>query len=546
MERIARPRSRPVDELQSKQGSRERGTSGARPNENYLFKLYHFQIIFAPMSDITIYNSLSRQKEKFEPLHAPNVGLYVCGPTVYNDVHLGNVRTFSSFDMIYRYLVFAGYKVRYVRNITDAGHLTNERGEGVNRMESQAKLESLEPMEIVQKYTVGFHDICNLFNLKPPTIEPTATGHIIEQIEMIETLIENGFAYEVNGSVYFDVKAFNEKYKYGELSGRNIDELIAGYRDLDGQDEKKNSIDFALWKAATPAHIMQWRSPWGQGFPGWHLECSAMSTKYLGKQFDIHGGGMDLKFPHHECEIAQNIGACGIAPVRYWMHANMLNFNGQKMSKSLGNSILPIELITGNHVLLDKAYSPMTIRFLFLQTHYSSELDINIKGLQDAEKGLNKLMEARKEIQNLNVQIPNSTGQKSDIDLKIQKLCDDCKANMDDDFNTPRTIASLFELTTIINSIKDGNIKREQVHSSSVILLQQTFEDYLITVFGLRPIEENNSGKLDDVIQMLISMRKEAKLKKDFATSDKIRNELLEKGIQLKDEKDGSMSWTLN
>ncbi len=494
------------------------------------------------MSELYIYNSLTRQKEKFEPLHAPNVGLYVCGPTVYNDVHLGNVRTFSSFDMIYRYLVFCGYKVRYVRNITDAGHLTNERGEGVNRMESQAKLESLEPMEIVQKYTVGFHEICQLFNMKSPTIEPTATGHIIEQIEMIETLIEKGFAYEKNGSVYFDVKAFNEKYTYGELSGRNIDELIAGYRDLDGQDEKKNSIDFALWKAATPVHIMQWRSPWGMGFPGWHLECSVMSTKYLGKEFDIHGGGMDLKFPHHECEIAQNVGACGTAPVRYWMHTNMLNFNGQKMSKSLGNSILPIEFITGNHPLLDKAYSPMVLRFLFLQSHYSSELDINIKGLQDAEKGLKRLMEVRSALKNLKA----SGSELSATDTQIAEACAECKTNMDDDFNTAKTIACLFELSTIVNSIKDGNIKAEQVQPASVALLEKTFEDYLIDVFGLKPLEENNNSKLDDAMQVLIDIRNEAKLKKDFATSDKIRNELLEKGIQLKDEKDGSVSYSIN
>jgi cysteinyl-tRNA synthetase len=494
------------------------------------------------MSELHIYNSLTRQKEKFEPLHAPNVGLYVCGPTVYNDVHLGNVRTFSSFDMIYRYLVFCGYKVRYVRNITDAGHLTNDRGEGVNRMESQAKLERLEPMEIVQKYTVGFHEICSLFNMKSPTIEPTATGHIIEQIEMIETLMEKGFAYEKNGSVYFDVKAFNETYTYGELSGRNIDELIAGYRDLDGQDEKKNSIDFALWKAATPAHIMQWRSPWGMGFPGWHLECSVMSTKYLGKEFDIHGGGMDLKFPHHECEIAQNVGACGTAPVRYWMHTNMLNFNGQKMSKSLGNSILPIEFITGNHPLLDKAYSPMVLRFLFLQSHYSSELDINIKGLQDAEKGLKRLMEARSIIKNLNA----LGSELSATDTQIAEACAECKTNMNDDFNTAKTIACLFELSSIINSLKDGNIKAEQVQPASVALLEKTFDDYLIDVFGLKPLEDNNNSKLDVAMQVLIDIRKEAKLKKDFATSDKIRHELLEKGIQLKDEKDGSVSYSFN
>jgi cysteinyl-tRNA synthetase len=496
------------------------------------------------MSDLHIYNSLSRQKEKFIPLQAPHVGLYVCGPTVYSDVHLGNVRTFSSFDMIYRYLVFLGFKVRYVRNITDAGHLTNDRGEGVNRMEMQAKLESLEPMEIVQKYTVGFHEICFLFNLKPPTIEPTATGHILEQIEMIENLIAKGFAYEVNSSVYFDVKKFNETNNYGELSGRNIDELIAGYRDLDGQDEKRNSIDFALWKSASPAHIMQWTSPWGKGFPGWHLECSAMSTKYLGQSFDIHGGGMDLKFPHHECEIAQNVGFCGEGGAKVWMHTNMLNFNGQKMSKSLGNSILPNELISGNHALLDKGYSPMVVRFLFLQSHYSSELDINIKGLQDAEKGLKRLMDAKKIITHFKSLIFNSGNETSAHDLQIAKLCDDCKANMDDDFNTAKTIATLFELSSIVYNIKDGNIPTTMIQTNSIDVLQKTFDGFLLDVFGLKPLEETQSSKMDDVMQVLIDLRQEAKVKKDFATSDKIRNSLIEKGIQLKDEKDGSVSWT--
>ena len=503
-------------------------------------QLSNCRLYLQAMSELTIYNSLSRQKEKFVPLHAPNVGLYVCGPTVYNDVHVGNVRTFCSFDMIYRYLVYLGYKVRYVRNITDAGHLTNERGEGVNRMESQAKLESLEPMEIVQKYTVGFHSICQLFNMKSPTIEPTATGHIIEQIEMIEVLLDKGFAYEVNGSVYFDVKAYHAEYGYGLLSGRNIDELMAGYRDLDGQDEKRNSIDFALWKAASPAHIMQWRSPWGMGFPGWHLECSVMSTKYFGKEFDIHGGGMDLKFPHHECEIAQNTGACGHAPVRYWMHTNMLNFNGQKMSKSLGNSILPIEFITGNHPLLDKAYPAMVLRFLFLQSHYSSELDINIKGLQDAEKGLKRLMEARTVSRSLKA----SASEPSNTDSQINQQCDACKTNMDDDFNTAKTIACLFELASITNSMKDGTIAADRVTPAALNRMQQTFDNYLLDVFGLKPLEENTHSKMDEVMQVLIQIRKEAKVKKDFATSDKIRNELLEKGIQLKDEKDGSVSWT--
>jgi cysteinyl-tRNA synthetase len=491
-----------------------------------------------------IYNTLTRTKEKFEPIHAPHVGLYVCGPTVYSEPHVGNLRTFCSFDMIYRYLTYLGYKVRYVRNITDAGHLTNERGEGVNRMESQAKLESLEPMEIVQKYSVSFHRIMDAFNTMPPTIEPTATGHIIEQIEMIETLLKNGFAYEVNGSIYFDVKKYNEQHNYGILSGRNIDELVAGYRDLDGQEEKRNSIDFALWKKASPEHIMQWNSPWGKGFPGWHLECSAMSTKYLGEQFDIHGGGMDLKFPHHECEIAQNMGSCNHGGAKYWLHTNMLNFNGQKMSKSLGNSILPMEFVTGNHPLLDKGYAPSVVKFLFLQSHYSSELDINVKGLQDAEKGLKRLMDALSVITDFKLQIANNAETK--LDIEIKNLCEGCKEFMDDDFNTAKTIANLFELSTIINSLKGGQIKAEEISKHGIDLLKKTMNDYLFDVFGLQNEKSNSSNdKLDDALQVLINLRKEAKTKKDFATSDAIRNQLAEKGIQLKDEKDGNMSWSV-
>ncbi len=495
------------------------------------------------MSSLYLYNSLTRQKEKFEPINPPFVGLYVCGPTVYSNAHIGNVRTFTSFDMIYRYLTYCGYKVRYVRNITDAGHLTNEQGEGVNRMESQAKLESLEPMEIVQKYTVGFHQVMELYNALPPTIEPTATGHILEQIEMIEILIQKGFAYEMNGSVYFDVKKYNEQHNYGVLSGRNIDDLIAGYRDLDGQDEKRNSIDFALWKAATPAHIMQWRSPWGMGFPGWHLECSAMSTKYLGKDFDIHGGGMDLKFPHHECEIAQNIGSFEHGGAKYWLHTNMLNFNGQKMSKSFGNSILPMEFVNGNHSLLDKGYGPSVVRFLFLQTHYSSELDINIKGLQDAEKGLKRLMDSMHVVSQLN--ISTSQVESTKLDIQIQKLCEACKESMDDDFNTAKTIANLFELSTIVNSLKGGQIKSDEVSQSSIALIEKTMQDYVLDIFGLKPLEDNRHSKLDEVMNVVIELRKDAKLKKDFATSDAIRDKLLEAGIQLKDEKDGKVSYSI-
>ena len=491
------------------------------------------------MSDLYINNTLTRQKDKFVPINPPYVGLYCCGPTVYSDVHLGNTRTFISFDLVYRYLKYLGYKVRYVRNITDAGHLTNEAGEGKNRMEDQAKLEKLEPMEIVQKYTVGFHEICRIFNLLLPTIEPTATGHIVEQIEMTQKLIDNGVAYESNGSVYFDVKAYNAKgYDYGILSGRNVDELIAGYRDLDGQDEKRNSIDFALWKKASPEHIMQWNSPWGSGFPGWHLECSVMSTKYLGKQFDIHAGGMDLKFPHHECEIAQNVGACGEQPVRYWMHTNMLNFNGQKMSKSLGNSILPMQFITGDHPLLDKPYSAMTLRLLFMQSHYSSELDITIKGLQDAEKGLRKLMNAAKFLKELkfeNVAIDEKQ------EKQIQDLCAECKIVMDDDFNAPRLVATLYELATQINIYYNDGKKINNISEATYNLLLTTYYSFLFDILGLKEEEqEGNNEALDKAMQLIIDIRKQARDNKDWATSDKIRDALKEANINIKDGKDGT------
>ena len=491
------------------------------------------------MSELHIYNTLTRQKEPFKPIHPPFVGLYCCGPTVYTDVHLGNTRTFISFDLVYRYLKFLGYNVRYVRNITDAGHLTNDAGEGKNRMEDQAKLEKLEPMEIVQKYTVGFHDVCRIFNLLPPTIEPTATGHIVEQIEMTQQLIDNGVAYESNGSVYFDVKAYNAKgNNYGVLSGRNIDELIAGYRDLDGQDEKRNSIDFALWKKASPEHIMQWNSPWGSGFPGWHLECSVMSTKYLGKQFDIHAGGMDLKFPHHECEIAQNVGACGHAPVRYWMHTNMLNFNGQKMSKSLGNSILPMQFITGEHPLLDKAYSAMSVRFLFMQSHYSSELDITIKGLQDAEKGLKKLMNAAKFLKVLQF---DAVAVDDKQDKLIRDLCNECKIVMDDDFNAPKLVAVLHELATQINIYYSNNKKVNNISQSTYDLLHTTYVAYLFDVLGLNDEEQMGSNEaLEKVMELIIDIRKQARDNKDWPTSDKIRDTLKAANITIKDGKDGT------
>jgi cysteinyl-tRNA synthetase len=441
---------------------------------------------------------------------------------------------------VYRYLKYLGYKVRYVRNITDAGHLTNEQGEGKNRMEDQAKLEQIEPMEIVQKYTLSFHDVCSIFNLQAPTIEPTATGHIVEQIEMTQELIDKELAYESNGSVYFDVKAYNEKgYDYGVLSGRNIDDIVAGYRDLDGQDEKRSSVDFALWKKASPEHIMRWKSPWSDGFPGWHIECSVMSTKYLGKTFDIHGGGMDLKFPHHECEIAQNVACTGEAPVKYWMHSNMLNFNGQKMSKSLGNSILPLELITGEHPLLDKAYSPMVVRLLFLQSHYTSELDINIKSLQDAEKNLRKLLNAATYLQTLKHE--GETRPNPEINDAISELCLGCKEAMDDDFNTAKTVANLLALATHINIFYNEK-SISNIDVSTYNLLEKIYNEMLFDVLGLKneTTQDAQTDTLDKVMQLIIDIRKQARENKDWATSDKIRDALKEAKINIKDGKDGT------
>jgi cysteinyl-tRNA synthetase len=481
-------------------------------------------------STLVIYNSLTRQKEKFEPLIPDHIGLYVCGPTVYSDVHLGNVRTFTTFDVVYRYLQYLGFKVRYVRNITDVGHLVGDGDEGEDKIAKRAKLENLEPMEIVQKYTNGFHDVMRMFNILNPSIEPTATAHIMEQIEMTEQIIKNGFAYESNGSVYFDVRKFNEKHPYGKLSGRVIDDLISNTRDLDGQDEKRDSLDFALWKKAEPQHLMQWNSPWGNGFPGWHIECSVMSTKYLGKTFDIHGGGMDLKFPHHECEIAQNVGATGDEPVRYWMHGNMLTVNGRKMAKSEGNGFTPEELITGNHKLLDKGYSPMTVRFFFMMGHYASTLDFSNEALQAAERGFRRMMSAKKTIESLN---PSST---SDYDTSRLKAA--CAEAMNDDFNTPILISELFDGVRVINSCKEGSLS---LTKENIEELRQIFNDYLIQVLGLNEEESNEGGQLThSLMQILINLRNDAKASKDYATSDKIRLSLQDAKVQLKDTKDGT------
>lgn len=480
---------------------------------------------------LKIYNSLSGEKEVFKPVHEGNVGMYVCGPTVYSNVHLGNVRTFMSFDVIFRYLVHLGYKTRYVRNITDVGHIVDDVDDGEDKIAKKARLEQLEPMEIVQKYTVDFHTILDKFNFLPPSIEPTATGHIIEQIEIVKEIIANGYGYEANGSVYFDVVKFNETHDYGKLSGRNIEDMLANTRDTDGQSDKRNAQDFALWKRAEPEHIMRWPSPWGVGFPGWHLECTAMSTKYLGETFDIHGGGMDLKFPHHECEIAQNEACTGHAPVNYWMHANMLTLNGKKMAKSTGNNILPGEIFTGESPFLSKAFEPNVARFFMLQAHYRSVLDFSNDAILAAEKGFTRFMEGLDLLKNLE---PSAT---SSLDIASWKTS--CYDAMNDDFNTPILIAQLFEGIRFVNVVND---KRETLTAADIELLKTTLEAFLFDVLGIKNEKSagNNSEKLTGVVEMLIEMRNDARANKNWALSDEIRDKLLALGIQLKDGKDGT------
>ncbi len=480
---------------------------------------------------IKLYNSLTGKKETFKPINEGYVGMYVCGPTVYSNVHLGNVRTFMSFDMIFRYLKHLGYKVRYVRNITDAGHLENDADTGEDKITKKARLEQIEPMEVVQRYTVDFHNILNIFNFLPPSIEPTATGHIIEQIELIKNIIDNGFAYEVNGSVYFDVHKFNETNDYGKLSKRKLDDLIHNTRELDGQSDKKNPQDFALWKKAEPQHIMRWPSPWSDGFPGWHLECTAMSTKYLGEQFDIHGGGMDLKFPHHECEIAQNEAAKGKPPVKYWMHANMLELNGQRMSKTTGNTVNPDELLSGNNKFFSKAYSPSVIRFFNAQSSYRSVLDLTDDGLLASEKGFYRLMDAV----NLLGYLKASNSSTIDVNAWKQK----CYDAMNDDFNSPILISHLFEAAKYINQIKEGS---ETINTEDLNTFKNTINNFIFDVLGLENATKSDSGtdKLSGAVDILIKLRQEARANKDFALSDKIRDELAEVGIQLKDGKDGT------
>ncbi|QXP59802.1 cysteine--tRNA ligase [Olleya sp. HaHaR_3_96] len=482
--------------------------------------------------NIKIYNSLTGEKENFKSINEGYIGMYVCGPTVYSNVHLGNVRTFMSFDVIFRYLKHLGYKVRYVRNITDAGHLENDADEGEDKITKKARLEEIEPMEVVQRYTVDFHNILNTFNFLPPSIEPTATGHIIEQIELIKTIIDNGFGYEVNGSVYFDVHKYNETNNYGILSKRKLEDLIHNTRALDGQSDKKNPQDFALWKKAEPTHIMRWPSPWSDGFPGWHLECTAMSTKYLGDHFDIHGGGMDLKFPHHECEIAQNQAALGKSPVNYWMHANMLELNGQRMSKSTGNTVNPDELLSGNNAFFSKAYTPSVIRFFVAQSSYRSILDLTDDGLLASEKGYNRLMEGVSQLDHL------KTSKTSTINIDAWKQ--KCYDAMNDDFNTPIAIANLFEGVKYINQIKEGS---ETISEKDLETFKTTVNAFVFDILGLKN-DKSAAGagtdKLSGAVQLLIKLRQEARVNKDFALSDQIRDELAEAGIQLNDGREGT------
>lgn len=487
------------------------------------------------MQPLYIYNTLSRKKEEFKPIHHPNVGLYVCGPTVYSDVHLGNCRTFISFDLIYRYLLHLGYKVRYVRNVTDAGHLEGDRDEGDDKFAKKAKLEQLEPMEIVQKYTVGFRSIMNQFNTLPPSIEPTATGHISEQIEMIKEIITNGLAYEKNGTVYFDVEKYNTLFNYGLLTNRKLEELLEGTRELSGQDEKKGRLDFALWIQAKPETLMKWPSPWGWGFPGWHIECSAMSRKYLGDTFDIHGGGMDLQATHHTNEIAQSQACYHHSPVNYWMHTNMLTVNGVRMSKSAGNGFLPQELFTGNHPLLEKGYEPMAVKFFMLQTHYRSTLDFSNEALQASEKGFARLMESYKTLQKLKA----STNSSEDLKLLLNK----CYEAMNDDFNTSVLIAHLFEAVRIINSAYDNKLNLTQ---ADIDLLKTIYQHFVFDILGLKEEETNQklSAALNQVMTVVMNIRAEAKQNKNFKLSDEIRDKLIASGFQIKDSKDGS-SWTI-
>jgi cysteinyl-tRNA synthetase len=499
------------------------------------------------MSELRIYNSLSRQKEVFKPLTPGHVGMYVCGPTVSGESHLGHARPYITFDVVFRYLQHLGFKVRYVRNITDAGHFEEEGREAEDKISKKAVLEKLEPMELVQKYTNLYHWAMERFNTLRPSIEPTATGHIMEQIGMIEKLIDAGYAYVVNGSVYFDVKKYSASHEYGKLSGRVIEDLLETTRELEGQEEKRDKADFALWKNAAPEHIMRWQSPWGIGFPGWHIECSAMSTKYLGEQFDIHGGGMDLLFPHHESEIAQSTICNHVAPVRYWMHNNMITIDGRKMGKSYNNQVTLTELFSGTHPALAKAYHPMTIRFFILQTHYRSTLDFSNEALQASERGLKRLWDAYENLEKLQAAPGDQKAIPLDqeLDSRVNKLLSEFDDFMNDDFSTAKVLANIFEIVPVINSMKDKTIPVAALSKQTFGLLYSKLKTWLEDILGLTSISEADNEKLRGVMDLLIDIRKEARGKKDFATSDKIRNQLAQMGIAVKDEKDGEMSWTV-
>lgn len=485
-------------------------------------------------SSISLFNTLSRKKEKFEPFNPPFVGLYVCGPTVYGDGHLGHARPAITFDLVFRYLKYCGFKVRYVRNITDVGHLENDADQGEDKIAKKARLEQIEPMEVAQYFTDRYHEDMDALNVLRPSIEPRASGHIIEQIEMVKAILDTGLAYESNGSIYFDVAKYNQSHHYGKLSGRILEDMMSNTRELDGQDEKRNSFDFALWKKASPEHIMRWPSPWSEGFPGWHLECSAMSTKYLGTQFDIHGGGMDLLFPHHECEVAQSNAANGKDAVKYWMHNNMITINGQKMGKSLGNFITLKEFFAGSHTALEKAYSPMTIRFFILQAHYRSTVDFSNEALQAAEKGLRRLLQANETLQSLK---PSPS---SSVDVsEFRKRCFDA---LNDDFNSPLAIAALFDAVRIINGVND---KKESLTEADLKDLKSLFADVLFDILGLVNEKQEKSGQIvDQLLNLIIDIRLKARANKDFATSDQIRDSLAEANIQLKDSKEGT-TWEM-
>ncbi len=489
----------------------------------------------SPDHKLFVYNTLNRKKEVFEPINPPHVGMYVCGPTVYGDAHLGHARPAITFDLVYRWLTHLGYKVRYVRNITDVGHLENDADQGEDKIAKKARLEQLEPMEVVQHYTVRYHRDMDSLNVLRPSIEPHASGHIIEQIEMIRAIQQKGFAYEVDGSVYFDVDKYNRTHNYGILSGRKLDELISNTRELAGQTEKRNAADFALWKKAEPVHIMRWPSPWGEGFPGWHMECSAMGCKYLGDEFDIHGGGMDLLFPHHESEIAQSTIANGKAPVRYWLHNNMITINGQKMGKSLGNALSLHDFFSGKHQLLEKAYSPMTIRFFMLQAQYRSTLDFSNEALQAAEKGMRKILVAAETLKQLKAT-------KSAATLGIDAIENNCYEAMNDDFNSPVTIAGLFEAVRIINSVKDGH---SQISPDELDQLSKFYNTFVFDILGLMTEDAGSDNRLvDGLMETIIQLRQDARTRKDYATSDVIRDKLNALSIEIKDGKEGT-SWGL-